>query len=112
MNWGDLSNEVTRAVLEHWRKLGQFRKLHPAIGDGVHQRLQEHPYVFSRTLGKGQGRDSAQPARGGQGYPAVRRLGRWNRVVDFYSGTRGRVVNGSITIITPYTLALLSEPRL
>jgi alpha-amylase len=112
MNWGDLSNEVTRAVLEHWRKLGQFRKLHPAIGDGVHQRLQEHPYVFSRTLGKDRVVIALNQPAGAKVIPLSGAWADGTEVVDFYSGTRGRVVNGSITIITPYTLALLSEPRL
>lgn len=49
MNWDELkkSNEKQKA-LEHWQKLGQFRKKHPAIGAGVHRQISAAPYIFSR----------------------------------------------------------------
>nr|WP_217906499.1 alpha-amylase [Vibrio sp. JPW-9-11-11] len=38
-------------LLSHWRKLGQFRQSHPAIGAGVHKQIvNKGAYVFSRTL--------------------------------------------------------------
>lgn len=39
-------------LLSFWRKLGQFRHQHPAVGAGIHTMLpQKHGYAFSRTLG-------------------------------------------------------------
>ena len=38
MNWGDLGRDSTRMILEHWRKLGEFRREHPAVGAGLHLR--------------------------------------------------------------------------
>lgn len=50
MNWEDVAgNAETKKILEHWQKLGQFRKSHPAIGAGKHKMISEEPYVFSRT---------------------------------------------------------------
>jgi alpha-amylase len=45
MNW----SSVDAALLEHWRKLGRFRSRHVAVARGVHERLSESPYAFSRV---------------------------------------------------------------
>lgn len=45
MNW----DKVDEAVLAHWRALGSFRRRHVAIARGVHARLAQRPYVFSRV---------------------------------------------------------------
>jgi alpha-amylase len=111
MNWSDLSKETTRAVLEHWRKLGQFRKLHPAVGSGLHQRLQEQPYIFSRTLATDRVVIALNQPAGAKVIPLSGAWSDGTELVDFYSGIKARVVSGSITIISPYTLALLSESR-
>ena len=51
MDWDYLSNdERSNAILEHWQKLGTFRRDHPAIGSGVHKMISESPYTFSRVL--------------------------------------------------------------
>ena len=51
MNWEDLERgDSTAEILEHWRKLGRFRRAHPAVGAGEHRRHQAEPYIFSRTL--------------------------------------------------------------
>lgn len=52
MNWQAIkSDDATQALLSHWQKLGLFRKLHPAIGAGVHTTLNTDGYfAFSREL--------------------------------------------------------------
>ncbi|MFZ1523868.1 MAG: alpha-amylase family glycosyl hydrolase, partial [Saprospiraceae bacterium] len=42
MNW----NSIDQNVLAHWKKLGQFRQKHPAIGAGSHTKLVTTPYTF------------------------------------------------------------------
>ncbi|PTB91434.1 hypothetical protein C9994_15550 [Marivirga lumbricoides] len=55
MNWDELENNIDRKdyriqeIQKHWQKLGQFRNNHPAIGAGVHQKLNDMPYTFART---------------------------------------------------------------
>lgn len=44
MNWSSIDTEV----LDHWRKLGQFRARHAAIARGTHLKLADSPYTFSR----------------------------------------------------------------
>jgi alpha-amylase len=39
--------------LAHWRKLGKFRKNHPCYRRWVHQQITATPYLFTRTLTKG-----------------------------------------------------------
>jgi alpha-amylase len=62
MNWDELKNNTVKhdyqvaQVLSHWRKLGQFRKAHIAVGAGKHQMRMAasplSPYVFSREYAK------------------------------------------------------------
>ncbi len=50
MNWESIENDAeTKEILEHWQKLGRFRRDHIAIGAGVHSMISEAPYTFSRV---------------------------------------------------------------
>jgi len=51
MNWAELDQPETAAILNHWQTLGQFRERHPAIGAGEHRMISQQPYAFSRTHG-------------------------------------------------------------
>jgi alpha-amylase len=45
-------DEQREQLLEHWRRVGQFRQSHPAIGAGIHKEIpQTTGYAFSRILG-------------------------------------------------------------
>lgn len=50
MNWADLTpNSQQSQLLQHWQKLGQFRKQHLAVGLGQHHALKSDKYLaFSR----------------------------------------------------------------
>ncbi|HBH22292.1 MAG TPA: alpha-amlyase [Cytophagales bacterium] len=56
MNWYDLENDTdlgkytTKQVFDHYCKLGQFRKYHPAVGAGQHKMINQKPYIFARTF--------------------------------------------------------------
>jgi len=115
MNWDDLAGErSTRAVLEHWRKLGRFRRDHPAVGAGEHRTLQRSPYVFSRTLEAEGTSDRVLVAMDqGEGEKTIPVFGLFpdgTRLVDVYSGSTGTVTDGSITLTTGSGLVLLSRP--
>jgi len=49
MNWLTLDSE-RQSLLKHWRKIGQFRNRHTAIGAGRHRQISQVPYVFSREF--------------------------------------------------------------
>lgn len=116
MNWDDLTrDDSTALVLAHWRKLGRFRKAHPAVGAGEHRMLQEEPYVFSRTLETGALDDRVLVAMD-QGedtkiIPVFDVFPDGTELVDAYSGASGRVIDGRITVSSPYGLVLLAERR-
>lgn len=116
MNWADLEDVGPAAeILRHWRKLGQFRRAHPAVGAGVHRRLQAQPYIFSRVLDANGFRDRVLVAMDqGEGAKTIPVFGVFpdgTVLVDGYSGARGTVRNGSISLTTESGLVLLSETR-
>ena len=113
MNWQDLARDSTRRILEHWRKLGQFRRAHPAVGAGVHLRLRSVPYIFSRTLETGTHVDRVLVAMGlGQGPKIIPVYGVFSdgeAVLDSYSGDTGTVRKGRISLPTARDLVLLGQ---
>ena len=115
MNWSDLERSGrTREILDHWRKLAQFRRAHPAVGAGVHRTLQQSPLVFSRTLERSGLSDRVLLALDEPlGPKSVAVSGTFPDgavVQDAYSGARGAVRDGRVSLTTPYTLLLLSAP--
>ncbi|WP_066546407.1 MULTISPECIES: alpha-amylase family glycosyl hydrolase [unclassified Sphingomonas] len=56
--------ERNAALLDHWRRLGRFRKAHPALGAGKHRELSRAPYTFARVLEGSRGSDRIVVAAG------------------------------------------------
>jgi alpha-amylase len=113
MNWGDLRRgDTTVKILEHWRKLGRFRRAHPAVGAGVHRTLQVRPYIFSRTL-EADGRVdrvlvAMDQGEGAKIIPIFDVFPDGTELVDAYSGASGTVKSGKISLATASTLVLLA----
>ncbi|WP_060862650.1 carbohydrate binding domain-containing protein [Paenibacillus riograndensis] len=63
MNWSGINQDV----LSHWKKLGQFRNNHIAVGAGTHKKIADGPYTFSRTYEKGDVLDIVVVATGASG---------------------------------------------
>jgi alpha-amylase len=116
MNWADLERGGTAArVLEHWRKLGRFRRAHPAVGAGVHRTLQAKPYIFSRALESGSRPDRVLVAMDqGEGAKTIPVFGVFRdgtKLMDAYSGVVVTVRNGTVSLTTASRLVLLAERR-
>jgi alpha-amylase len=116
MNWADLERGgETAEILEHWRKLGRFRRAHPAVGAGVHRSLQAKPFIFSRTLKTGRSSDRVLVAmdqgEGSKTIPVFGLFPEGAQIVDAYSGVGGKVVGGKVTLTTPSGLVLLGAPQ-
>jgi len=114
MNWADLrAGGVTAAILEHWQKLGRFRRAHPAVGAGEHRRLQAEPYIFSRSLQTASDIDRVLVAidqgTGARTIPVFDVFPDGAVLVDAYSGETGTVTNGQITLAAGSAIVLLSE---
>jgi len=116
MDWGALEQGGrTAQVLEHWRKLGRFRRAHPAVGAGVHRRLQEQPYIFSRALETDGMVDrvivAMDQGSGAKTIPVFGVFPDGTPLLDAYSGETGTVTNGAVSLTTPFGLVLLGERR-
>jgi alpha-amylase len=115
MNWADLERGGRSAeILAHWRKIGRFRRAHPAVGAGAHVPLQTRPYVFSRTLETAAGTDRVVVAldqgEGPKTIPVSAMFNEGAEILDWYSGTRAVVRNGSVSLTTRFPVVLLAAP--
>jgi alpha-amylase len=116
MDWASAKPGSAGAdVLRHWRKLGRFRREHPAVGAGVHRTLREEPYIFSRTLEVG-GRTDRVLVAMGQGTEARRipvfgLFPEGTELVDAYSGVSGEVVGDTVALDGGADLVLLAPRR-
>lgn len=114
MNWEDLSNNAsTQKLVKHYQKLGQFRANHPAVGAGVHKKLSDTPYYFSRILTNGKFTDKVIIGLDLEG-----KLKEFNvngvfkegeQVRDFYSKASMPVINGKVSFYSDYSTVLLEK---
>lgn len=54
MNWTATAG-TKASLVDHWSRLAQFRKRHPAIASGHHQQLPSSAYAFARSLTAAEG---------------------------------------------------------
>lgn len=112
IEWAGAKNSDSVSLLAHWRKLGQFRKAHPAVGAGLHRELSKLPFVFSRTLNEGGVSDRVvialdmKPGLGSIPVGSVFQDGA--TVLDYYSGQSVTVAGGSVRLAVDAPVVLLS----
>jgi alpha-amylase len=113
MNWEDIAKDAkTQALLEHWQKLGQFRRNHPAVGAGVHQMISEKPYVFSRSFAQENYSDYvvlALDLEKGKKVISVSGFEEGAQLRDAYSGEIAKVVDSKIVLDTEFDIVLLEN---
>ncbi|TVZ51812.1 alpha-amylase family glycosyl hydrolase [Dokdonia sp. Hel_I_53] len=111
MNWEDLKNPQTQELLSHWQKLGRFRIAHPAIGAGKHKMISEEPYIFRRYFEKNGFKDEVivglELPIGTKVIELNNAFAKAEHVTDTYSGKTVPVIDGEITLDTPYGTVLL-----
>ncbi len=112
MNWEELDSlPNVQQIHKHWKKLGQFRKNHPAIGAGKHKRLGKSPYVFSRTYVNGDFRDKVVVGldlpKGKKSLWVKGFFGDGTKLYDTYSETEVIVNNGKVILDNDFDIALL-----
>ncbi|SFU36060.1 alpha-amylase [Pseudoduganella namucuonensis] len=123
MNWDELAKNVARKdggagyriadVRAHWGKLGRFRRAHPAVGAGVHEKVAERPYTFKRVYEKNGVSDKVVVALD---VPAAARstikvggaFADGQKVKDYYSGASAVVRNGEVTLPVKGGVALIA----
>lgn len=112
MNWDAIeNNQETKNVLGHWQKLGKFRNNHPSIGAGVHKMLSESPYVFTRTYSKDSFSDTVVIGldlnEGKKELKIENAFEEGAILTDAYSQKEAKVLNGIVTIDSPFSIVLL-----
>ncbi|WP_295802189.1 alpha-amylase family glycosyl hydrolase [uncultured Microbulbifer sp.] len=110
MDWGSLQQQGTREILHHWQKLGQFRKAHLAVGAGIHQSLQQTPYVFSRALADDKVLVALDMPPGKKTVDAFGVFAEGTVVRDYYSGAEAVVQDGKLLFDTEFDLLLMGAP--
>ncbi len=119
MNWEEIGTGFTRndhpvdEVLEHYRKLGQFRRSHPSVGAGDHKMLSSSPYTFSRIFISGGYKDRVLVGLDLEAGEKTLEVGKLftngTKLFDYYSNTFGTVKKGKVTFTTPWGIVLLAE---
>ena len=114
MNWNAISsNSATKELLEHWQKLGKFRRDHPAVGAGTHQMISEKPYTFSRTWKKNNNEDKVIIGLNiskGEKIINVSEIFKNDEILfDAYSNKEVKVVNGKIKLNSDFEIVLLAK---
>lgn len=91
--------------------MGHFRKNHPSVGAGVHQKITAKPYVFSRSYSKENYSDQVviglDLAKGKKTISTGTIFQNGAKVKDAYSGKETVVANGKVTIDSEFDLVLL-----
>ncbi|MEI6865163.1 alpha-amylase family glycosyl hydrolase [Flavicella sp.] len=113
MNWDLIENDKgTKLKMEHWQKLGCFRRDHPAVGAGVHQIISESPYCFSRRFSKGNFVDNV--VVGLDLTKGIKKLNvsdvfeNGSHLLDAYSNIEVVVDKGMVIIDSPFDIVLLA----
>jgi alpha-amylase len=114
MNWEDIkTNPKTKEVLNHFQKLGQFRKNHPSVGAGKHTLIASLPYTFSRVYSASDYEDKVIIAlnipKGEKEIAVGSVFKNEDIVIDTYSNTKATVQNGKATFNTPFTILLIEK---
>jgi len=119
MNWDELAANAerngfrTKDVLEHWQKLGRFRRAHVAVGAGVHKMLSEKPYLFQRKYVSDTFMDVVVV---GLDWPTGKKevdlrgaFPDGTELTDYYSGQKVTVKTGKVVLDTPFGIVLLGR---
>ena len=98
MNW----SSIDQNVLAHWRKVGQFRQKHPAVGAGMHTKLVTSPYTFRRSLSREDAQDDVIIVMGATGDVTINvtSINTWTNgtvLRNAYNGQVATVAAGTVT---------------
>jgi alpha-amylase len=107
MNWDDLNKQSTKDILAHYQKLGKFRANHPSVGAGVHQMVNEKPYLFTRSYKKDFVIIGLDFNEGEKTIDATKFYKNGEKVFDAYSGQKIIVKNNQIKFNSPYKIVLI-----
>jgi alpha-amylase len=110
-NWDVIDSK--QEILNHWYKLGQFRRNHPAVGAGRHKMISKEPYVFSRVYSKGDYQDAVMVYLKDSEEKAEIDVSSVfkndDNLIDYYSGERMTVKEGKVRTSSSHEVVLLEK---
>lgn len=119
MNWDEVTANTERGgyktqdVLAHWQKLGRFRRVHPAVGAGIHTMLSSQPYIFKRTFNDAGVSDSVvvglDMEKGKKTISVQGIFPDGTQLKDYYSGAQIKVAGGKVTVDSEFGVVLLGK---
>lgn len=110
MNWEDVNNnQATQRLLQHWQKLGKFRANHPAVGAGIHNKISDAPYWFTRTKGEDKVLIGLDLNYGFKEISVANIFPDGTRLRDAYSGEVTKVTKGTAKIVTNNQIVLFEQ---
>jgi alpha-amylase len=109
MNWDEIHKN--KNLTEHWQKLGQYRKRHPAVGAGRHEVLGDN--IFGRKYQNRHIKDhivfAVDLKQVVNVIPVKDYFEEGSEVMDAYSGYKAKVKNGKVIIRSPHDIVLLEK---
>lgn len=110
MNWEEIkTNSLTQENVLHWQKLSNFRKNHPAIGAGIHTKISNVPYVFSRVYAEDKVVIGLDLIVGKKTISVGKLFKNGTKVKDTYSGKTSIVTDRKVKFDTPFTILLVEK---
>ncbi|HLN94188.1 MAG TPA: alpha-amylase family glycosyl hydrolase [Flavobacterium sp.] len=114
MKWDAIEKDSsTKAILEHWQKIGRFRGRHVAVGAGTHTVLSTTPYVCARQYAQHGISDTVviglDLVKGAKTIAVNGVFKDGQKLRDAYSGQETKVKKGTVTVDSPFTVVLLEE---
>jgi alpha-amylase len=119
MNWNELAGTSSRngfiigEVMEHYQKLGIFRREHPSVGAGTHQMISSEPYVFSRAYIQEEYSDHVlvglDMGIGEKSLKVPDFFEEGSELYDYYSGNSVRVEKGQVRVDSEFEIVLLGQ---
>jgi len=114
MDWKSFEENERMICLDHWQKLGQFRKQNPAVAAGKHLELDQNVFgreyvkkgkisnavVFAIDMPKGEKKIKVAPV-----------FKEGTQLYDNYSKTSVKVENGFVMLNNPFAIVLLSKEK-
>ncbi len=111
MNWNAIqSNEKTQKIVAHWKKLGQFRANHPAVGAGRHDLISNtNGLVFSRTRPLDKIVAGINLPKGLKEISVASIFENGQKLRDFYSKQMVEVKEGKVRFSSDFDIVLLEK---
>ena len=110
MNWNDIKeNDETKALLNHYQKLGKFRHNHPAVGAGKQTVLKVDPYILHRKYNSDEVIIALDYFREQKVIDVANIWKDGTKVRDAYSGEISIVKDGRIILATTSDIVLLEK---